>query len=303
MPFLPFLSGGETETVTTPPVSSPVNEVGKNRYGFGGLPPFKMPNWKQRTDGVHGNKAEKRAEKWEEGETSCSSPPQDAQPPPSPGASGSCAIATLPEPFPSHLWSEPPGETFQVRSESYLHDRRKESAGPSLLRLLTADIMEVTSSLPEGSVCLHPDGRVQGALRREAQLPPHIFCVNIRIPHPSPGREYHIVTYYAVDDMSLIDGTSSLPNSDLARQFFFGESDKFRDSTFKLLPRVVEGNAIIKKAVGGKPVIMGHKVRQSYVREERFTELIIDVGSDKVANKVVKMCLGYVSSEFSVCLA
>jgi len=161
-------------------------------------------------------------------------------------------------------------------------------------------------------VCLHENGRVQTALRAEElqngdasgprAFPPFLFCVNIRIPHPTPGREYHIAAYYAVDDLSTIDGSGNCPSSKLARRFFFGtgnddkDDDDFRDGTFKLVPRIVEGNPLIKKAVGSKPVIMGRKLKQSYVRGERFFELIIDVGSDKVADKIVKMCIGSAKS-------
>mmetsp|Transcript_18423 Transcript_18423/g.37351 ORF Transcript_18423/g.37351 Transcript_18423/m.37351 type:complete len:342 (-) Transcript_18423:596-1621(-) len=216
-----------------------------------------------------------------------------------------CHLAVHPEPFLPDSWSEPAGETFRVRGPGYLSDRVKEPAAPSLFRLLTADIIEVTSVLPSGgSLCLHPGGRLQSALRRARggdplAFPfPLVFCVNIRIPHSTPGREYHIASYYAVDDLGQIDGTSDAPHAELARRFFFGgeEEDEFRHNTFKFLPRIVEGNTLVRKAVGAKPVIMGRKLKQSYVRGQGFFELIIDVGSDKVANKIVKMSIGYSKS-------
>eukprot|EP00566_Odontella_aurita_P015491 CAMPEP_0113551646 /NCGR_PEP_ID=MMETSP0015_2-20120614/14635_1 /TAXON_ID=2838 /ORGANISM="Odontella" /LENGTH=338 /DNA_ID=CAMNT_0000452551 /DNA_START=73 /DNA_END=1089 /DNA_ORIENTATION=- /assembly_acc=CAM_ASM_000160 len=211
------------------------------------------------------------------------------------------AVSTRPEPFDRKLWSEPPGQSVDVRGRNYLNDGKKYPSQRSLFRLVTADIVEVTRSLPRGSMCLHPDGRIQPALNGNGGdgFPPFLFCVNLRIPHPKAGREYHIVGYFAVDDLSLIDGTGSCPSSKIASRFFFGDDDgidKYRDRTFKLVPRIVEGNTLVKKAVGSKPVLMGRKLKQSYVRGERFFELIIDVGSDKIADKIVKMCIGYAKS-------
>jgi hypothetical protein len=107
--------------------------------------------------------------------------------------------------------------------------------------------------------------------------------------------------YYAVDDFSLIDPSAkSAENGDhadpfrrLASRFFFGDSDSFRDSTFKLIPRIVKGNMLVKKAVGSKPTILGKKLKQHYIQDEKFFELVIDVGSDKIAKKVVGLATGY----------
>lgn len=202
--------------------------------------------------------------------------------------------------FDRTVWSETAGTSFNVRGKKYLKDKKKFPSEESLFRLITAEVLEVTSSLPRGSVCLHADGRVQSALSaggdHDDTFPPFLFCVNIRIPHSTKGREYHIVSYFAVDDLSTIDGTGPCPSSALARRFFFGDAeddDEYRDATFKFIPRIVKGNPIVKNAVGAKPVIMGKKLKQTYVRGEKFLELIIDVGSDPVADKIVKMCIGF----------
>ncbi|GFH48678.1 hypothetical protein CTEN210_05154 [Chaetoceros tenuissimus] len=98
------------------------------------------------------------------------------------------------------------------------------------------------------------------------------------------------------DDMSILnaeDESSITPFHRLAKDFFFGESNDYRDSTFKLIPRIVDGNFVVKKAVGSKPTILGKKVKQHYIRSDRFLELIVDVGSDKIAKKVVGLSVGY----------
>ena len=38
---------------------------------------------------------------------------------------------------------------------------------------------------------------------------------------------------------------------------------------------------------------MGKALKQTYVRGERFFELILDTGSSSVASSVIKLCLGF----------
>ena len=109
---------------------------------------------------------------------------------------------------------------------------------------------------------------------------------------PGPPN-YHLVFYYAIDDMSLIDGSDGTPSSKLCNEFFFEKDDTFLDNTFKLIPQVIEGNFMVRKAVGSTPAIMGNKIKQTYCRGERFFELTIDTGSSSVAAGVMRICNGY----------
>ena len=45
-------------------------------------------------------------------------------------------------------------------------------------------------------------------------------------------------------------------------------ADAFRNSRFKLIPRVSEGGWVLQKAVGTKPALIGNKLRQSYYGSE-----------------------------------
>jgi hypothetical protein len=121
-------------------------------------------------------------------------------------------------------------------------------------------------------------------------MSPFIFVVNIMLPGPP---FYHGVFYYAVDDMSSIDGSDGTGSSRLANQFLFGDSDEFRDRTFKLIPQIVAGNFMVRKAVGSTPAIMGTKLKQKYVRNKRFLEVLLDCGSSSVATGVIRLTLGY----------
>jgi hypothetical protein len=212
-------------------------------------------------------------------------------------------IATHPPATPSAKWAEPDPNSFRVRGPTYLVDRQKINAGPSIGRLICADVVTVDEPIYSG-MSIHPNERIQLALKREmdmlkkgkdSPMPPFVFVVNIVLPGPP---FYHGVFYYAIDDMSEIDGTSGTGSSKLFNKFFFGESDEFRDKTFKMIPQIVEGNFLVKKAVGSTPAIMGKKLRQLYVldKDRRFFEVILDCGSSQVATGVIRLSLGYAAS-------
>ncbi len=207
----------------------------------------------------------------------------------------SSEIALNPPPTLKDWWMEPDANSFRVRGKNYLNDKHKINAGSSLFRLFAADIVEVDTPIM-GGMCPHPTERVQLALERErvakaqglsSDMPPYVFVVNIVMP------PWHMVFYYAVDDMSKIDGTDGTPSSKLCQEFFFGDDDEFRHNTFKLIPCIIEGNFMVRKAVGSTPAIMGNKIKQTYVKGERFFELIIDTGSSSVGAGVIRICVGY----------
>eukprot|EP00814_Leptocylindrus_danicus_P019982 CAMPEP_0116026578 /NCGR_PEP_ID=MMETSP0321-20121206/13956_1 /TAXON_ID=163516 /ORGANISM="Leptocylindrus danicus var. danicus, Strain B650" /LENGTH=335 /DNA_ID=CAMNT_0003499447 /DNA_START=56 /DNA_END=1063 /DNA_ORIENTATION=+ len=185
-------------------------------------------------------------------------------------------------------WAEPDSDQFKVRGKNYIKDHKKIRAGESMFKLITVDLVECEHPIMSG-LCSKEDERVQLALKR-GDLPPFVVAINIIVPGPP---FYHLVMYYKVDDMDAINGKAGTPFSQLANKFFFGESDKFRDETFKLIPKIVDGNFVVRKAVGSTPAIMGNKLKQYYVRTDRFFELILDVGSSPVASNVVKIAKGF----------
>jgi Protein ENHANCED DISEASE RESISTANCE 2, C-terminal/START domain len=206
-----------------------------------------------------------------------------------------------PKPLTRAMWAEPDANSFRVRGLHYKYDRKKCNAGPSIGRLMVADVVSVDKPLYDG-FSIHPNERIQLGLQRERELiakglesdmPPFIFVVNICLPGPP---FYHGVYYYAIHDMSTINGKNGTPSSKLCNEFFFGPSDEFRDRTFKLIPQIVQGNFIVRKAVGSTPAIMGKKLRQMYVQNDRFFEVILDCGSSPVATGVIRLSLGYAKS-------
>jgi Protein ENHANCED DISEASE RESISTANCE 2, C-terminal/START domain len=212
-------------------------------------------------------------------------------------------LSCHPPPLQREQWAEPDANSFRVRGSNYKHDRRKINAGRPIGRLVAVDLCNVGNDGPMyHGFTMHPTERFQLALQREktlkrkglaSDMPPFCFVVNIILPGPP---FFHLVCYYAVDHMSSINGSDGTPSSRLANEFFFASADDaaaFRDKTFKLIPQIVQGNFIVRKAVGSTPAIMGKKLRQLYVQTPRSLEVILDCGSSSVATGVIRLCLGY----------
>ncbi|CAN0218256.1 unnamed protein product, partial [Laminaria digitata] len=77
------------------------------------------------------------------------------------------------------------------------------------------------------------------------------------------------------------------------------------ENRFKLIPSIVSGPFIVRKAVGNKPALLGRKLSQRYFRGSGYVETDVDVGSSIIAEKIVSLCRGYARSltvELGICL-
>ena len=107
-----------------------------------------------------------------------------------------------------------------------------------------------------------------------------------------PGPPFLAYTAYWEVDRRLIE-TDKTAFGRVARPFFFGDSDEFRNERFKFLPKVVEGNFAIKMAVKDTPVLMGKKLTQYYFRGDNYFEIDVDISSSSVARSVTGLVIGY----------
>jgi hypothetical protein len=96
-----------------------------------------------------------------------------------------------------------------------------------------------------------------------------------------------LVLYYATD--------RPVNKSSLLAKFVDG-SDMFRDARFKLIPSIVEGYWMVKRAVGTKACLLGKAVTCKYFRQDNFLEIDVDIGSSSVAKSVIGLVLGYVTN-------
>ncbi|MQL87875.1 hypothetical protein Taro_020426 [Colocasia esculenta] len=113
---------------------------------------------------------------------------------------------------------------------------------------------------------------------------PFILVINLQVP-AKPN--YSLVLYYAAQ--------RPVKKDSLLGRFANG-SDIFRDARFKLIPSIVEGYWMVKRAVGTKACLLGKAVTCRYLRQDNFLEIDVDIGSSSVARSIINLVLGYVTS-------
>jgi hypothetical protein len=176
-------------------------------------------------------------------------------------------------------WSAPGGEKFMIRGKTYLTDYTKIAGGDPLLKLIAVDWFKVNERFD--SVALHPKSVVQSEAAKKI---PFILIINLQVP-AKPN--YNLVMYY---------GAERPVNKDSLLGRFVDGTDAFRDSRFKLIPSIVEGYWMVKRAVGTKACLLGKAVTCNYLRQDNFLEIDVDIGSSTVARSIIGLVLGYVTS-------
>lgn len=179
----------------------------------------------------------------------------------------------------SNCWTDPGGKGFMVRGKTYSSDGLKVPGGDPLLKLLAVDWL--TSEKRIDSVATNPKYLVQS---EEAKQLPFILVINLQVPG---SKNYSLVFYFGAD--------RPIRKGSLLDRFANGD-DAFRDSRLKLIPRIVEGYWFVKRAVGTKACLLGKAVTCSYVRQDNFLEIDVDIGSSSVARNIINLVLGHVTS-------
>lgn len=207
----------------------------------------------------------------------------------------------------SEAWSEISAQTFNVRGKTYMEDRIKQPSEESAFQLLAIDLINTEKPIYNG-LCAHPDERVQKAIRQEKlgasttnnnngfKMPEFIFAINLCIPNDKGF--YHSVFYFGATKERMDEiRNRTTPFGRVMNKFIYeNDNDEYRNKSLKLIPRVVDGNFIIKRAVGTKPAILGRDMKQSYVKGDRYMEVIVDITSNHIANGITKLCLGYINN-------
>ncbi|PAN35527.1 hypothetical protein PAHAL_6G215500 [Panicum hallii] len=176
-------------------------------------------------------------------------------------------------------WSAPGGGKFMIRGKTYLTDYTKVVGGDPLLKLIAVDWFKVDERFD--SVALHPKSLVQSEAAKKI---PFILVINLQVP-AKPN--YNLVMYYAAERPV---------NKDSLLGRFIDGTDAFRDARFKLIPSIVEGYWMVKRAVGTKACLLGKAVTCNYLRQDNFLEIDVDIGSSSVARSIIGLVLGYVTS-------
>ncbi|KAG0630717.1 hypothetical protein M758_1G199400 [Ceratodon purpureus] len=176
-------------------------------------------------------------------------------------------------------WSDPGGKGFMVRSQTYNENSLKISGGEPLLKLLAVDWLKSDQRIDH--IALQSSSCVQSPAGKKA---PFILVINLQVP----AKPCYSLVMYFVADKPIQPGS-------LLDHFANGD-DAFRNSRFKLIPSIVEGYWMVKRAVGTKACLLGKAVTCNYLRKDNFLEIDVDIGSSSVARNVVGFVLGYVTS-------
>ncbi len=194
------------------------------------------------------------------------------------------AALSSPLPFyskenPSSSWSRPLDKIFKVRGRTYLCDRVKVPSDPSPMKCRGID-MWLTNN-PERNIARHPS-MLGGKLGEE-----DTFLVNFLLPFGN------FVTYFSVPPLS------EMP-SNVAEVWtkFINGNQQDRDARIKLLPVVVDGPWIVKKAVGHGPALLGQAIPLQYyfTHPSEKKKGVYEVDVIITASRVAKGILNVVKS-------
>ncbi|GKD57574.1 enhanced disease resistance 2-like protein [Tanacetum coccineum] len=172
-------------------------------------------------------------------------------------------------------------DSFQIRGANYLKDRKKVAGKGTSMQLVAANMLKSNNKQDDfagrpGSIC-----QKFAAVDR----PEFFFIVNMQIPGPTTT--FHIAFYYAT--------TTPIQDVPLLQNFVEGD-DAYRNSRFKLIPRVSKGPWIVKQSVGNRPCLLGTILKIQYVRGKNYLELDVDVGSSMIAKRVANRVLSSFSN-------
>ncbi|KAK2989986.1 hypothetical protein RJ640_023908 [Escallonia rubra] len=182
-------------------------------------------------------------------------------------------------------WASPPGDKFKVRGPEYFSTKAKIPGGDYLLKPLGFDWIKSSTKLSD--ILKNPRNRVRRALEDEYPTgdKPFVWAFNLQLPSKD---NYSAVAYFVA--------TEPIPEGSLMEQFLKGD-DGYRNSRLKLIANIVKGPWIVKKAVGEQAIcIIGRALTCKYSVAENFIEADIDVGSSMVANAIVHLAFGYLTT-------
>jgi len=169
------------------------------------------------------------------------------------------------------------GGYHEVRGSNYLQDGIKIPAYPSAMELVACQWSFY--SKPRTHISAHPDELIQKehAGRRDR---PFLVVINFAVPLGS-GEGVNMVAYFAERR-----GVKDEKFDRMLCNFIHG-NDTQRNQRFKIIPSVVEGNFVARRAIESKPAILGRKIKTNYYRGPNCFEICVDVGSSKMAERLM----------------
>uniref|UniRef100_A0A7I4BHF4 Protein ENHANCED DISEASE RESISTANCE 2 C-terminal domain-containing protein n=2 Tax=Physcomitrium patens TaxID=3218 RepID=A0A7I4BHF4_PHYPA len=104
-----------------------------------------------------------------------------------------------------------------------------------------------------------------------------------------PSKEHYSVVSYFVTFNEFEEGS-------VWDRFLKGD-DVFKNNRLKLIANISEGPWIVKTAVGEQAIcILGRSLTCRYLQGSNFIEVDVDIGSSIVANAIVHLAIGYITT-------
>lgn len=174
-------------------------------------------------------------------------------------------------------WKVSDGNNFRVRGKNFCYDKTKVPSGKHLMELVAVDWFKDVKRMDH--VARRPGCAAQVASEKGF----FTIVVNIQVPGST---NYSMVFYFV---------TKKLVPGSLLQRFVDGD-DEFRNSRLKLIPSVPQGSWIVRQSVGSTPCILGKAVDCHYIRGPKYLEIDVDIGSSTVANGVLGLVIGVMTS-------
>ncbi|XP_040384014.1 protein ENHANCED DISEASE RESISTANCE 2-like isoform X1 [Oryza brachyantha] len=174
-------------------------------------------------------------------------------------------------------WRTSDGNNFRVRSKTFIYDKSKIPAGKPIMKLVAVDWFRDVKRMD------HVARRKGCAVQVAAEKGLFALAINLQVPGTT---NYSMVFYFVTKKL--------IPNSLLQR--FVDGDDEFRNSRFKLIPSVPKGSWIVRQSVGSTPCLLGKAVDITYIRGENYLEIDVDIGSSTVANGVLGLVCGVITT-------
>ncbi|XP_020599133.1 protein ENHANCED DISEASE RESISTANCE 2-like isoform X2 [Phalaenopsis equestris] len=174
-------------------------------------------------------------------------------------------------------WRISDGNNFKVRSKTFCNDKTKIPAGKPLMKLVAVDWFKDVKRMD------HVARRRGCAVQVASEKGLFSLVVNVQVP---ASTHYSMVFYFV--SKALVSGS-------LLQHFVDGD-DEFRNSRFKLIPSVPKGSWIVRQSVGSTPCLLGKAVDCTYIRGPKYLEIDIDIGSSTVANGVLGLVFGVITT-------
>ncbi|CAN4077301.1 unnamed protein product [Withania somnifera] len=174
-------------------------------------------------------------------------------------------------------WTVSDGKNFRLRGKNFCSDKTKVSASNPLMDLVAVDWFKDTKRMDH--VARRPGCAAQVASEKGL----FTLIINLQVPGST---HYSMIFYFVMK--KLIPGS-------LLQRFVDGD-DEFRNSRMKLIPSVPKGSWIVRQSVGSSPCLLGKAVDCNYIRGPKYLEIDVDVGSSTVANGVMGLVIGVITS-------